>query len=128
MRNNILIDTDIMVDFLRGYSDAVSFVESNSDKIMLSSIVVAELYAGVKGDSEQNILDDIIGIFQIIPVTSNIAKLGGIYKRNYFKSHGVNLADCIIAATAELEGVELETLNVKHYPMIRGINPPYEKG
>lgn len=37
------------------------------------------------------------------------------------------LADAIVAATAVTEGAELKTLNVEHYPMLRGIRPAYRK-
>jgi len=47
-----LIDTDVLVDFLRGYGKAVAFINAHSERIILSSIAVAELYAGVKGDAE----------------------------------------------------------------------------
>ena len=52
MEGSLLLDTDVLVDFFRGYSKAVTFVNANSSRIILSSIVVAELYAGVKGESE----------------------------------------------------------------------------
>ena len=50
-----------------------------------------------------------------------------LYKRDFNKSHGVGLADAILAATAENEKAELKTLNVKHYPMISGLKPAYKK-
>ena len=56
----LLVDTDVLVDFLRGYSKAVGFVNRCSAQIILSSIVVAELYAGVKGDMEETSLDSFI--------------------------------------------------------------------
>lgn len=127
MSKGILLDTDIIVDFLRGYPDAVVFINSNSDGIILSSIVVAELYAGVKGNRELEILDDFIGICQIIPVTGTIARTGGIHKCDYSGSHGIGLADAIIAATAQIIDVELKTLNIKHYPMLKNLKPPYHK-
>ncbi len=127
MPRPILLDTDIMVDFLRGHPKAVSLVKAHSDSIMLSSIVVAELYAGVKGDRELATLDDFAAFCYIVPVTQDIARTGGIYKRDYAKSHGVGLADALIAATAQAEGVSLKTLNIKHYPMLKGIRPPYIK-
>lgn len=77
----------------------MDFVNNNSSHIILSSIVVAELYAGVKGDSELNALENFVSLFRIIPVTSEIARTGGLYKRDFGKSHGVGLADAIIAAT-----------------------------
>ncbi|MBW1930947.1 MAG: type II toxin-antitoxin system VapC family toxin [Deltaproteobacteria bacterium] len=127
MPKAILVDTDVLVDFFRGYSKAVSFVNSNSDRIILSSIVVAELYAGVKGEEEQFILDSFVSLFPVVAVTAEIAKTGGLYKRDYGKSHGVGLADAILAATAEAEDAELKTLNTKHYPMLRGLKPAYRK-
>lgn len=127
MAKPILMDTDVMVDFLRGHPDAVGIVQASSNRIILSSIVVAELYAGVRGSDELNTLDDLISLFRVIPVSPILAKTGGLYKRDYAKSHGVGLADAIIAATADAENAELKTLNTKHYPMFKGLIPPYTK-
>ena len=124
---SFLLDTDVLVDFLRGYSRAVTFVNANSSRIILSSIVVAELFAGVKGDAERIALENFVSLFPVIPVTYEIAKTGGLYKRDYGKSHGVGLADAIIAATCETQNAELKTLNIKHYPMIKGLTPTYKK-
>ncbi len=127
MAESILLDTDVLVDFFRGHSKAVAFVNAHSARIILSSIVVAELYAGVKGDAEQAALENFVSIFRVITVSSEIAKTGGLYKRDYGKSHGVGLADGILAATAEIENAELKTLNIKHYPMLEGLWPAYTK-
>lgn len=127
MAESLLLDTDVLIDFLRGYDKAVDFVTTNSHRIVLSSIVVAELYAGVKGDKELNALDNFVSLFTVIPVTSDIARAGGLYKRDFAKSHGVGLADSIIAATCESENATLKTLNIKHYPMIKGLKPAYTK-
>jgi predicted nucleic acid-binding protein len=124
--NTMLVDTDVLIDFLRGYNKAILFIEKFSSQIILSPIVVAELYAGVKGTDELTVFDNFISQFRVIPITSEIAKLGGLYKRDFNKSHGVGLADAILAATAENEKAELKTLNVKHYPMIRGLKPAYK--
>ena len=127
MAESLLLDTDVLIDFLRGYSKAVNFVNANSSRIILSSIVVAELYAGVKGESELKVLENFISLFRVLPVIFEMAKTGGLYKRDYGKSHGVGLADAIIAASCEAGNAELKTLNVKHYPMINGLKPTYKK-
>ena len=127
MAKAILLDTDVLVDFFRGYSKAVAFVNANSSRIILSSIVVAELYAGVKGDAEQATIEKFVSLFRVIPLDVEIAKAGGLYKRDYGKSHGVGLADAILAATAELENAGLKTLNIKHYPMLKRLSPAYTK-
>jgi len=81
----------------------------------------------VKGDAERTALEKFVSLFRVIPVTFDIAKAGGLYKHDYDKSHSVGLADAIIAATAEAEKAELKTLNIKHYPMIKGLKPAYRK-
>lgn len=127
MAGLILLDTDVLVDFLRGHPKAVVFVNAHSDRIILSSIVIAELYAGVKRDNEQAALDNFVSLFHVVSVSADIAKIGGLYKRDYERSHGLGLADAIIAATAEVENAELKTLNIKHYPMLKGLKAAYAK-
>jgi predicted nucleic acid-binding protein len=127
MAGSILVDTDVLVNFFRGQNKALAFINTNNERIILSSIVVAELYAGVKGNAEQAALQDFISLFRVVPVSTMIAKAGGLYKRDYGKSHGVGLADAILAATAEAENAELKTLNIKHYPMLKGLKPAYNR-
>jgi predicted nucleic acid-binding protein len=127
MPRPILLDTDVLVDFFRGHSKAVAFVNAHATRIILSSIVVAELYAGVKGDSEKAALESFVSLFRVVPVTAEVAKAGGLYKRDYGKSHGVGLADAILVAIAQAEDAELKTLNTRHYPMMKDLKPAYNK-
>nr|WP_319395536.1 type II toxin-antitoxin system VapC family toxin [uncultured Desulfobacter sp.] len=122
-----LPDTDVLIDFLRGYQQAVDFINLNVSQIILSTIVIAELYAGVRGKQELTILNNFVSLFDVIPMNSEIAKIGGLYKRDFGKSHGVGLADAIIAATCHSKNAQLKTLNVKHYPMIKNLEPAYIK-
>lgn len=130
MSGQILVDTDVLIDFLRGHGPAESFVNAQSDRIVLSAIVVAELHAGARGardDAEQTVLANLLSLFRVVPVSGDIARLGGLYRRDYGPSHGISLPDALVAATAYLEGAELKTLNVKHYPMFEDIEPAYRK-
>ncbi|MBW1780243.1 MAG: type II toxin-antitoxin system VapC family toxin [Deltaproteobacteria bacterium] len=127
MAKPILLDTDVLIDFFRGNEKAVAFVNKYNARIILSSIVVAELFAGIKGDAEQAALQNFVSLFRVVPVDTEIGKAGGLYKRDYGKSHGVGLADAILAATAEAENAQLKTLNTKHYPMLKGLKPAYNK-
>jgi hypothetical protein len=127
MTRSILLDTDVLVDFFRGHPKAVAFMNNHSDHIIISAIVVAELFAGAKGDAELSALEEFVSIFRVAPVNGEIAKAGGLYRSKFGKSHGVGLADAILAATAEAENAELKTLNTKHYPMLKGLTPAYTK-
>ena len=127
MPRPILVDTDVMVDFLRGQPAAAALLHRCSTRIMLSGIAAAELYAGVRDDAELAVLDDLLSLFRIVPVSPEIDRSGGLLKRDYAKSHGVGLADAIVAATAAAEDADLKTLNVRHYPMMKGLAPAYKK-
>ncbi len=130
MAGQLLVDTDILIDYLRGHPKAVRFVTEHTDDIVVSAMSVAELFAGVRGDvhePEQRALQGFLQLFAILPVTEAVAKAGGIYRRDYGASHGVGLADAIIAATAVAAEATLQTLNVRHYPMIPEIEPAYRK-
>lgn len=115
-----------MVDFLRGNPRAKRLVKRHSTNVILSGIVVAELHAGVKGEQELDTLDSLISLFRVVPVSPELARAGGLHKRDYAASHGVGLADAIVAATAEAENAVLLTRNTKHYPMIKGLKPAYK--
>ena len=48
MKKKILIDTDVVIDFLKGVNKAVKYIKSHSDEIVLSVITVSELYAELR--------------------------------------------------------------------------------
>jgi predicted nucleic acid-binding protein len=127
MASPMLVDMDVLIDFLRGHNKAAAFVNAHADRIILSAISVAELYAGVKGDAELATLQDFISLFRVVPVSAGIAKAAGLYKRDYGRSHGVGLADAVLAATADAENADLKTLNIRHYPMLKGLKPAYTR-
>ncbi len=123
----VLIDTDVLIDYLRGQQEAVAFLDNATDDIAISAISVAELYAGVRQGAERRTLDTFIGAFEIIMVNREIAVQGGLYRRDFFRSHGVGLADALIAASAAFSGATLVTLNEKHFPMLNSVFVPYRK-
>lgn len=127
MQTPVLFDTDVLVDYLRGHPTAVALIRKESRQIILPAVVVAELYAGVRGETELAALDRFLGLFRIVPVSTEIARAGGLYSRDYTKSHGLGLADAIVAATVDAEDADLRTLNVKHYPMFERLKPAYRK-
>jgi predicted nucleic acid-binding protein len=63
----------------------------------------------------------------MVAVDEAIAVKGGLYRRDYSKSHNTGLADALIAATAEIKNAELVTLNKKHFPMLSNVIVPYQK-
>ena len=123
----ILLDTDIIIDYLRGNPEALRFVDELTEAPATSVIVVAGLYAGVRDGSERDKLEALLAGTRLFPLTIAGSVEGGLYRRQFGKSHGVGLDDCLIAATAQLEGAKLVTLNRKHYPMLSDVLVPYLK-
>lgn len=123
----LLIDTDVLIDYLRDHADAVVYLESIAEEVFISAITVAELYAGVREGEERAALDSFVKAFEIVLVDEAIAVKGGMYRRDYRKSHNVGLADAIIAASAEAKNAILVTLNSKHFPMLTNVIVPYRK-
>jgi predicted nucleic acid-binding protein len=128
MTGRLLIDTDVLIDYLRGRAEAISYLESLTEPLLISAMTVAELHAGVREGAERIALEQFLSVFNVIPVDYAIAANGGLIRRDYGKSHGVGLADAIIASTAEFRNAELVTLNKKHFPTLSNIVTPYHKG
>lgn len=60
-----------------------------------------------------------------LDITDDIADRGGVLLRHFQASHGLDVSDALIAATAAQHGLELATLNIKHFPMFKGLKRPY---
>ncbi len=127
MAGRLLIDTDVLIEYLRGRSEAVEYLEGLTSDLYLSVISVAELFARVRDDEEEKSLKQLLLTFVILPVTEKTARLGGLYRRDYGGSHGTGLADALIAATSEENGADLVTFNRRHFPMVSKIMVPYER-
>ncbi len=127
MAGRLLIDTDVLVEYLRGRSEAVEYLEGLTSDLYISAISVAELFAGVRDDEEEKSLKQLLLAFVVLPVTEKTARLGGLYRRDYGGSHGTGLADALIATTSEENGADLVTFNRRHFPMVSKITVPYER-
>ncbi|HEY0783196.1 MAG TPA: type II toxin-antitoxin system VapC family toxin [Thermoanaerobaculia bacterium] len=124
----LLFDTDVLIDYLRGEKAAVQLLEDRLEPLLISAITVAELFAGVREGKERASLDRFLLAFQVVPLDVDIAHQGGLYRRDYGKSHGCGLADALIGATAMQRNARLVSLNRRHFPMLSDVWVPYRKG
>ncbi|MFT5143538.1 MAG: putative nucleic acid-binding protein [Thalassolituus oleivorans] len=67
----------------------------------------------------------LVAMFQVLPVTTAVAQLGGTYRHTYGQSHGSGLVDSLIGATAELHDCRLATNNGRLFPMVIDVVKPY---
>lgn len=114
----VLIDTDIVIDFLRGAAYTQPLMGSlwNDGQAIISVLTVYELTAGMR-EAEKVVTQNFIEACGVEPITPEIAFKGGELYRKY-RVKGVTLTslDCLIAATALVKGYKVATRNVKHYP------------
>lgn len=125
----MLIDTDVLIDFLRGRPEARAFIAGLPRDAALSALTVAELHVGVRDGDERRALDEMLATFRVLSLDDATARAGGLLRRDFGKSHGVGLNDALIAATALAQGLTLATLNLRHFPMMPAgrVFQPYQK-
>ena len=126
MAERLLLDTEVLVEYLRGREEAVGYLVGLASDLYVSVISIAKLFAGVRGDEEERWLRQFLLAFDAVPVSEKVARTGGLYRRDYGPSHGTGLADALIAATAAESGAKLVSFNRRHFPMVE-ITVPYER-
>jgi predicted nucleic acid-binding protein len=107
----ILLDTDVLIDHLRGKRR----LQRPRDGVSYSAITRAELFAG-KGADEKG-LRTLLAPFRELPVDRAIAELAGRIRRET----GVALADALIASTARTHRLTLVTRNRRHFDRVPGL-------
>lgn len=122
-----LLDTDVLIWILRGREDIVEKVSElkESSSLCISVISVAEIYKNIF-PSELTTTEDFLDQHIIFDTDHKIAKIAGLYWKQYNKQFKtLSLADCLIAATANVNNLTLVSLNTKHFPMndIKILNP-----
>jgi predicted nucleic acid-binding protein len=126
--DEILLDSDILIDHLRGYEPARQYLkrfEAGELQGYLLIITVAELAAGqMQQEDEETKVQHLLALFTHIDLDFAIAWRGGEIRRQYH----TRLADALIAATALLHNLRLATRNLQHFTSIEGlrVDKPYD--
>ena len=121
----VLLDTCIIIDYLRQKQQATDYIEALPSVPHLSAVTVMELYAGVRGRKEERQLEIMIGHSVVLDVSSEIGAEAGTILKEYRPKNGMDAIDAIIAATAKGHNLELATLNLKHFAMFKELKRPY---
>ena len=121
----ILVDTNVLIDYLRNVDEASDFLENLPKRPAASVITITELIVGAKSSRDEHRIARLENIVLFLPVTIEIARRAGQFTKHYRASHGIDDADALIAATAEQHKLPLATLNVKHFPMFPKLKRAY---
>jgi predicted nucleic acid-binding protein len=127
-RELLVVDTDVLIDYLRDQAQAVVWLEENAERALaVSAVTLAELYVGVREGEERRRLDAFSAAFDVLQLDRPTAVQAGLWRRHYGRSHGTGLADALIAASVDAVGGRLVTLNQRHFPMLPNVLVPYVK-
>lgn len=124
----ILLDTDVMVDILRGYEQAKIWLRS-IEEIGMPGLVAMELILGCQNAREQRTLEKELSEYQLYwPSVEDCSRAMKTFSSHHL-SDSIGLLDALIAETAIGMNAELATFNVKHYRVIDGLQSlqPYTR-
>lgn len=122
----IVFDTSVLIAHLRGDERATKLLlETPSGERVASVLARIEIEGGMR-TAERDAVAGLFTVLRMVPVTDAIARRAGEYLRKYRRSHvGIDLVDYAVAATADLHGAQLATLNIKHFPMFPRLARPW---
>ena len=127
--HRIIIDTDVLIDFLRNKKDAVAFItQLEEKKTILSTTAVNafELYYGAHKSKQsaqtlqatKKLLDRLV----LFPLTPRSAQRAGfIYAELESEGQPIGLRDTFIAAIALTRKCSVATRNTGHFNKIKGL-------
>ncbi|MBI5675382.1 MAG: type II toxin-antitoxin system VapC family toxin [Nitrospirae bacterium] len=116
----IIVDTDILIDVGRNVVKAVSFLNKIEKEFtpIISVVTQMELIVGCRNKKELSALDKFVGRFDVESMDESITGKGVALLHKYRLSHGLLIADALIAATAIIKGASLATKNRSDYRFI----------
>jgi predicted nucleic acid-binding protein len=117
-----LVDTDVLIWYLRGNPKAYTLIHS-LELLAISSITYMELIQGMRNKTELRHLKQTLKQWRTrtLFVDTEISARALVYAEEYFLNHSMQLADALIAATATHHALTLHTANAKHYRTIRDL-------
>ena len=123
-----LLDSDIVIDFLRRHDYARRLLEhwAGEGLLAISALTHLEIYQGMKTGEEEATNTFLDGLMSVAVDVSIARRAGTMLGKLRAKGTTIGIADAIIAATALQINAPLLTNNVEHYPfpnlkVIRGL-------
>ncbi len=114
------IDSDILIWHLRGSEKATDFLRSlNSAReyeLWIGALQRAEIVFFMRA-SEEKATELFLSQFKTASVSQNTVDVAGKFYRKWNPSHGIDVNDALLAATATETGGIVYSLNIKHFPM-----------
>lgn len=119
----MIFDTDVLIWASRGNARAALAIDSSPDR-EVSIVSWMELMQGARSKLEARQIRQSLNRlqFRVLPLSEAIGSLAAALLEQYALTHGIQVADALIAATAIDSGRPLCTGNAKHFRPIRGLS------
>ena len=119
----MILDTDILIWFLRGNENAVDAV-IQALPFSVSIVTYMELVQGMLNKNELERMKKSFREMEVnvIPINESISVRASKYVEKYALSSSMKLADAIIASTCVETNEILYTANDKHYKVVKELN------
>lgn len=118
----MLIDTDVLIWHLRGYPQATRRLDQLVS-FTVSAVTYLELVQGMRNRAELAAVKKMLEKRNatILPLTEGITQQAISLMETLTLSHGLQLVDALIAATAREHHLPVLTGNVKHFAAVQGL-------
>lgn len=116
---DLLLDSDVIIERLRGNEAVESELKRLLDEgwsLFFTPVAKAEIYHGMRA-GEELAAETFFAACRCLPITDEVGEQAGRYLAAHHKSHGLGIADALVAAAARVHRAALFTLNLRHYPM-----------
>jgi predicted nucleic acid-binding protein len=126
----VLVDSDVLIDIGRKVEAAVACLDQieRHSSPAASAVTQMELIVGCRNQTELRKLDRFLRRFQVVQLTEAISERAVQLLRRYRLSHGLLIADAVIAATAVALDIPLVTKNQRDYRFIEDLRLlPYHR-
>jgi len=114
-----LIDTNVLSRIFTGDKNVKDFIETLDAAIC--TVIYVECLQGSKSTREKRIVESYLSRFELNHVTSDISARTIDLIRTYSNTHGLLLADALIAATCLDSNLKLVTYNVNDFHFIEDL-------
>jgi predicted nucleic acid-binding protein len=118
----MLVDTDVLIWHLRGYPKATQRLDQ-LPKFTLSAVTYLELLQGMRNRAELLAVQKSLALRRAerLPLTPAITEHAIVLMEQLTFSHGLQLGDALIAATALEHQLTLLTANTRHFSAVAGL-------
>jgi len=119
----VLCDTNVLIHAFNGRQDTIDrLVAIGLAEVTLSAITVMELYQGAANKVELAQLKRKIKYYDVAEIDNATSRLAATLIEKFKLSHGLQIPDAIIGATAVVHQIPLFTYNTKDFHFIPGIS------